>query len=667
MRDDRRELNKQLEMFLWGGLAVLGLHLYVELHSFFAGVGLSNPLSDNVLGKVASSNMFATPWTLKILGGLCIIGYGAANRGVKSLTIQPAHVARAIAIGLIFYVGSTFMLRGNSAWLVSRAGVNVVSIVYLVATIAGVLYLLKGTQGINRLLGFTPGEDEFNSENESFQQEEQLIENEYSVNLRTRYTYKGKLRNGWINIANPFRGNMILGIPGSGKSYAVVNSIIRQHMAKGFTMYVYDWKFPDLSLITYNAMLRHRKALPKNAQFYCINFDNPQKSHRCNPLDPIYLPNIEDAYESAKLMMQNMNKKWIGQEGDFWADSAFNYTTALIWFLRCYDKGQYCTFPHLVELMTIDYRKVFPILMAQPDLEAYMTLFVSAYNGGAMEQLEGQIGSARSGLAKLSSPNIYWTMSGNDFTLDINNKETPKILCIANNSRKKEIYGAALGLYNARVLNLINVPGQHPSSVIIDELPTIYFQGLGDLIATGRGNKIAVTIAMQDFSQLEKEYGKPEAEVIRNTTGTIISGAVSGQTAKAMEERLGKNVQQKRSLNIQSEDTTHGISTELQPMAPASKIGQLGTGQVVGVVAGNYGQDSKLKAFNAEVIIDGDDFKAEQKVKELPDFFTFAEGGPSITQIVTENYMRIKTEVRQLVDDELGRLGAEVATPPKRK
>ncbi len=460
---------------------------------------------------------------------------------------------------------------------------------------------------------------------------------------------------------------MVLGIPGSGKTFTIVNSIIRQHIAKGFSMYIYDWKFPSLAKIAFNAMIRNRKSVHKNLRFYCINFDDPRKSHRCNPLDPAYMPQIDDALETAKIMMLNMNKSWIGKEGDIWADSAINYTTALLWFLRTYQDGKYCTFPHLIELMTIDYRKLFPIMMANPDLEAYMTMFVSAYNGGAMEMLEGQVNTARTGLARLSSPSIYWAMSANDFTLDINNPDYPKILCIANNSKKKNLYGAAVGLFNARVLNQINIPGQHPCSVVIDELPTLYFQGLSDLIATGRENKIAVTLSLQDFSQAEGAYGKAEAESIRNTVGTWISGAVSGQTAKSMEDRIGKNVQRKQSITIQTDDTTHGITTELQPMVPAAKIGQLKAGEFVGVVAGDFGKEGDLKAFNAAVVIDDKRFKAEQKVKELPDFSIFANDGQTIAETVRENYLRIKAETKQMVEDELGRLGAEIKPPTKRK
>lgn len=665
MKDDRKELNNGAEPVLWFGLVALGFHLYIDLEVLFASFGLTHPMATMQINKLlAGMPGLGHPYWTKLAAGICIGWYSYANRGVKSATLTRKEVLKGLGLGVGLFVGSIPML--GSGWLLSIMGVFYLSVGYLLLTTVGVLYIIKGAQGLNRLIDFSLANDMFNRQNESFPQEQVKIETPYSVNIQTRYTYLNKLYTGWLNISAPFRATMVMGTPGSGKTYGIVNSIIRQHIEKGFSMYIYDWKFPTLSLIAFNAMVRHKKNLPNNLRFYCINFDNPRKSHRCNPLDPSYMPQIDDAFETAKIMMLNMNKSWIGKEGDIWADSAINYTTALLWFLCTYQKGKYCTFPHLVELMTIDYRKIFPIMMANPDLEGYMAMFVSAYNGGAMEMLEGQVNTARTGLARLSSPSIYWAMSANDFTLDINNPKAPKILCMANNSKKKNLYGAAVGLFNARVLNQINTPGQHPCSVVIDELPTIYFQGLSDLIATGRENKIAVTLSLQDFSQAESAYGKAEAESIRNTVGTWISGAVSGQTAKSMEDRIGKNVQRKQSITIQTDDTTHGITTELAPMVPAAKIGQLKSGEFVGVVAGDYGNEGNLKAFNATVVIDEKSFKGEQKVKELPDFSIFAQDGPSVQDMVKENYYLIKLETKKIVEDELARLAIDVDAKPKK-
>lgn len=666
MKDERKNLIHNTEIFLFAGMGLLGLHFYVELESFFAGFGWSNPVVVEKLDKLVNPPKFANShWLLKASGGACFVLFSLGSHSIKSIKITWRSVFIALALGLLFFMGTLPML--TSQRLLDTVGITPLSVAYIALSVVGLLYLIKGVQGAKRVLDFQIGSDSFNEENESFPQQERLIENDYSINIPIEFTYKRKKRFGWINLTNPFRALLVMGILGSGKSFGIINPVIRQHIAKGFTMYIYDWKFPDLSLVAFNAMKRHYKKLPEGTRFYCINFDDPSRSHRCNPIAPVYIQTIDDAYETAKLMMYNLNRKWIGTEGDIWADSAINYATAILWYLRCYDKGQYCTFPHLVEMMTVDYKKIFPMLMEREDLEAYMMLFVSAYEGGAMEQLEGQMASARSGIAKLSSPGVYWAMSGNDFTLDINNEKAPKILVVGNNNKKKNLYSAALSLYNARVLNQINVPGQKPSSVVIDELPTIYFQGLDTLIATGRSNKIAVTIAMQDFAQLEKDYGKTEAEVIRNTVGTVISGAVKGTTAKAVEELLGKNVQRKQSINIQSEDTTHSISTDLQPMMPAAKVARMGTGTVAGVVAGGYGEESEFKAFHGKVIVDEDEFKAEQKIKELPEFSIFAKDKGSIADQVAANYSLIKKEVKDLVEQEFGRLGGNHSSTKKRK
>jgi hypothetical protein len=665
MRDDRKELNKQLDAVLWIGLGLLTLHLYVELYTFFANYGLSSPISDTIIEKLtANTGLFATPWTLKTLAGLCVAAYGSASRGVKSTTLQTRQVVVAIGIGLLLFVGGTWLLlvqpgTGLIAGLLSRLNVPALSLLYISTTLIGLLHLLKGTQGVNRLLTVRPGSDVFNETNETFPQEERRLENPDSVNLPTQYTYRGKARQGWINITAPYRGTLVMGTPGSGKSWGIINSFIRQHIAKGFSMYVYDYKFPTLSLVAYNALLRQRKKLPPNLRFYCINFDDPRQSHRCNPLHPDYLPSIDYAFQSARTVLLNLNRKWIDKQGEYFVESPINYVTALIWFLRTYEQGQFCTFPHLVELISRNYRELLPILMARPELVSYMAPFASAYQGQAMEQLEGQISSAQIGLARLASPSLYWAMSGNDFMLDINNPKAPKILCLGNNDALEDTYGAALGLYNFRILSLINKQGQHPSSIVVDELPTIYFKGIAKLIATGRSNKIAVTIGMQDYSQLEKDYGKVEAESIKNTCGNVIAGQVTGSTAEAMEKRLGKNVQQKQSLNIQSEDTSQGISTELNFMVPAAKIGQLSQGWVVGVVADNAGQESNRKAFHAKVRIDEADFRNEQTVRELPQFSIFAQHDEAMTTQINANYHQIKADIAELVAAETARLPAK--------
>ncbi|MFD1145368.1 YWFCY domain-containing protein [Larkinella insperata] len=666
MREERKELSKVNEIFLWATIVLLSSHVYAEMHNLFKGFGFTNVYVDKILIDLLNAfKLLGTPWTLKLLAAGAIVIYGVSSRGVKSIKLKPKSVAIDIIIGIVLFLGSTTLLLEVGRWLLDMGGMMVLATVYLTLTIIGLLYMIKGVQGIKRLMFTRIGQDTFNRENETFPQEERLVTNKHSINIATEFEYQGRKRRGWINIVNPFRGLFVVGSAGSGKTFSIINSIIRQQIEKGFAMYVYDFKFSDLSLVAFNAMVRHRKKLPKNMQFYCINFDNPLKSHRCNPLHPSYLKAIDDAEESAKMMMLNLNKTWIGKESEFFVSTPIKYVTCMIWLLRTYKKGIYCTLPHLIELLCTDYRKVFPLMVNRPDLETRSSIFVSAFIGKAMDQLEGQMASARSGPSTLSSPNIYWTMSGNDFMLDINNPEAPKIVCVGNNNLKSDTYSAALSMYNGRILNLINQKGKHRSGIVIDEIPTMYFEGIGKLINTGRDNKIAVTLALQDYSQLDAQYGKLPAEVIKNACGTVICGQASGATADAMQNRLGKNVQRKDSLNIQSEDTTHSISTELNYIAPSYKISQLSQGDFVGVVADTAEQRSDLKAFKAAVIIDKKDFIEEQKLKELPNFSIFANEG-DIQQMIQDNYLQIKEDIKAFIDEETGRIADQLGISPQK-
>ena len=288
-------------------------------------------------------------------------------------------------------------------------------------------------------------DDVFNEENESFMQETRLITNEYSVNLPTRFYYKKKWHNGWINVVLPQRGCMVVGSPGSGKSYCVINQFIKQQIEKGYALYCYDFKFPDLSLIVYNHLLKNKDKYKANVQFYVINFDDPRHSHRCNPINPAFMSDIADAYESAYVIMLNLNKTWIQKQGDFFVESPIVLFAAIIWYLKIYENGKYCTFPHAIELLNKPYSDIFTILTSYRELENYLSPFMDAWKGGAMEQLQGQIASAKIPLSRMISPSLYWIMSGDDFTLDINNPDAPKVLCVGNNPDRQNIYSAALG------------------------------------------------------------------------------------------------------------------------------------------------------------------------------------------------------------------------------
>jgi len=421
----------------------------------------------------------------------------------------------------------------------------------------------------------------------------------------------------------------------------------------------YDYKFDDLSIIAYNTLLHNFDKYQVKPRFYVINFDNPRKSHRCNPIAPEFMTDISDAYESAYTIMLNLNRTWIQKQGDFFVESPIILLAAIIWYLKIYDGGKYCTFPHAIEFLNRKYADIFPILTSYPQLENYLSPFMDAWEGGAADQLQGQIASAKIPLSRMISPQLYWVMTGNDFTLDINNPKEPKILCVGNNPDRQNIYSAALGLYNSRIVKLINKKGQLKSSVIIDELPTIYFRGLDNLIATARSNKVAVCLGFQDFSQLKRDYGDKEAAVVINTVGNIFSGQVVGESAKNLSERFGKILQKRQSISINRQDTSTSISTQLDSLIPASKISNLTQGMFVGSVSDNFGERIKQKIFHAEIMVDNDRVAAETKAFQLiPVIADFMDesGKDIMQQVIEDNYNQIKADVKEIVVLELKRI-----------
>ena len=528
------------------------------------------------------------------------------------------------------------------------------------ALTAGYISLLTAGMWTGRLLKEHLMDDVFNEGNESFMQETRLITNEYSVNLPTRFYYKKKWHNGWINVVLPQRGCMVVGSPGSGKSYCVINQFIKQQIEKGYALYCYDFKFPDLSLIVYNHLLKNKDKYKANVQFYVINFDDPRHSHRCNPINPAFMSDIADAYESAYVIMLNLNKTWIQKQGDFFVESPIVLFAAIIWYLKIYENGKYCTFPHAIELLNKPYSDIFTILTSYRELENYLSPFMDAWKGGAMEQLQGQIASAKIPLSRMISPSLYWIMSGDDFTLDINNPDAPKVLCVGNNPDRQNIYSAALGLYNARIVKMVNRKGKLKCSILVDEVPTIYFKGLDTLIATARSNKVAVCLGAQDFSQLVRDYGEKEARVIQNTVGNVFAGQVLGETAKNLSERFGKVLQQRKSVNMTREDTSTSISTQLDSLIPASKISNLSQGMFVGSVCDSFQEKMEQKIFHCEIVVDNARVAAETKAyKPIPVItdFTGRDGKDHMREEIERNYYRIKEEVGGIIQKELRRIG----------
>ncbi len=643
--ENEQGLRKILDMTRLIAVTLLGLHLYYTCYQAFASWGWRSKLTDQVLLNILKTGLFSHFHRAKwiSLGFLLISLIGA--RGRKSENIQFRKSVVLIAFGLILYFGAYFILKLSFGNLTAAT-------LYMTVTSSGFLIILQGGTLLSRVIKIKlDRSDIFNSENETFPQEERLIENDYSINLPTIYQLQKKFKAAWINIPNPFRGLLVLGSPGSGKSYFVIQHVIRQHIEKGFSMFIYDFKFDDLSLLAYNHLLKNSKHYPVTPEFYVINFDDLSRSHRCNPLEKEAMMDITDAAESARTILLGLNREWIKRQGDFFVESPINFLTAIIWFLRRYSDGEFCTLPHVIELMQTEYERLFSILRSEKEIEVLINPFITAYQNNAMEQLEGQIASAKIAMARLSSPQLYFVLSGNDMTLDINNPDHPKILCMGNNPQKIQVYGAVLSLYVNRLIKLVNKKGKQKSSLIFDEFPTIYLNNIDSLIATARSNQVATCLGIQDFSQLKKDYGKDMADVIMNITGNIISGQVSGETAKQLSERFGRILQEKSSLSINSSDTSVNRSRQLDLAIPASKIAALSSGEFVGMVSDDPEAPIRLKAFHSRIQNNHAALKAETKsFKPLP-VLRYVN-----IQMVQICYHQIKKDIESLVDAEFGKL-----------
>ena len=651
--DDLRALGKVMDFMRGISVIFLLVNCYWFCYEAFHVWGFTLGIIDKILMNFQrTTGLFSSILWTKLFCVVFLALSCLGTKGVKEEKITWPKIWTVLFSGFVFYFLNWWLL-------VLPIGKVGAASLYIFTLSIGYICLLMGGVWMSRLLKNNLMDDVFNTENESFMQETRLMENEYSVNLPTRFYYKKKWNNGWINVVNPFRASMVLGTPGSGKSYAIVNNYIKQQIEKGFAMYIYDYKFPDLSEIAYNHLLHHLDAYKVKPQFFVINFDDPRRSHRCNPINPAFMTDISDAYESAYTIMLNLNRSWIQKQGDFFVESPIILLAAIIWFLKIYEDGKYCTFPHAIEFLNRPYAQIFPILTSYDELANYLSPFMDAWEGGAQDQLQGQIASAKIPLSRMISPALYWVMTGDDFSLDINNPNEPKVLVVGNNPDRQNIYSAALGLYNSRIVKLINKKKQLKSSVIIDELPTIYFRGLDNLIATARSNKVAVCLGFQDFSQLTRDYGDKESKVIQNTVGNVFSGQVVGETAKTLSERFGKVLQQRQSMTINRNDKSTSISTQMDSLIPASKISNLTQGMFVGAVSDNFDERIDQKIFHAEIVVDSAKVSAEMmQYQSIPEINTFRnkDGSDNLKETIKINYQCVKQEILNLVASEIERI-----------
>ena len=502
-------------------------------------------------------------------------------------------------------------------------------LLYLAATVVGATGLVWTFAMIGRV--FAGFHEHGNDLKESFEQEKEPHPNDWSVILPTKYYYQKNWHDGYITVGNPFRGTLVVGSAGSGKSFSVFNPFIEQMIAHGYTMMLYDFKMPDLTRIVYNSLLRSKSSYPKLPQFYCINFKDPLKSNRCNPIAAEYLTDIIDASETARVVMEALNKG--NEKKDFFWMSAQQYIGICLWLLRIYTpqggrQGDWCDFPHLIELINQDYTKVLSIVKRQPALDGKARVFVDALEANAQDQLQGQIASARIPLNDIASPALYWVLSGNDFNLDINDPEDPKILCIGNDPDRQQVYGAALSLFTFRVIKRVNRKGKLPCAVVIDELPTISVQGLDGLMATARSNKVAVVLGIQDLTQVKADYGDKVADKILALPANVFVGAASVTTAEKYSKEFGKEFRRQESQTRSVDSESVNISFHEEEVMPIRKITSLPQGTFIGKVAVENNSPVKQPFFCGAIQIDLEEFKRkEREAEDIPDLSDFELGG----------------------------------------
>jgi hypothetical protein len=635
--ENEQALRKIIDFTRFLSLGILIIHFYFVCFPAVQALGLSKPIVNHILLPMSKMIVFRKVVYAKVSALILLMTSLVGSKGKKDEAIRSKTIITYCVIGILLYFISDLVLQLSYP-------IYTIAILYIGLTAMGYMLLLSGVSLLFRRLKLNLGSDIFNKDNESFPQEERLLINEYSINLPALYNLKGKIRKSWINIINPFRGTLIGGSPGSGKSYFVIRHIITQHIQKGFTMLVYDFKYDDLSKIVYNALLKYGHLYKVKPILYVINLE--QIMHRANPLEPHTMIDITDAIDSSRTIMLGLNREWIKKQGDFFVESPINFITAIMWFLKKYEDGRYCTLPHVIELAQVEYKDLFEVLLQEPEIEVLINPFISAWKNEAYEQLEGQVASAKISLARLSSPQLYYVLSGNDFSLDINNPDEPKIVCLANNPQKSQVYGAVLSLYINRINKLVNRKNQQKCSMIFDEFPTIYFNGIDNLIATARSNKVAVTLAVQDYSQLKKDYGREQAEVILNIVGNVVFGQVTGDTAKQLSERFGKINQEKQSVSINSQDTSITKSTQLDYAIPASKISGLSSGEFVGMVADDPENKISLKTFHNEIQNDHEALKQEElSYRDIPAIRSVDQAEIQI------NYQNIKQDIRSLIEN----------------
>ena len=683
----------------WGGI-LCDLHGRIKQWSIYNDGNL-------VLSKIATFVL------------ICITCIGTRNKKQLEFNAKK-QVIIPLTCGLILIIGSVWLFNHHMEQKLYTLPLNV--ILYMVASVIGVVLIHIALDNISKLLKDGLMKDRFNFENESFEQCQELQENKYSVNIPMRYYYKGKFRKGWVNIVNPFRGTWVVGTPGSGKTFSIIEPFIRQHSAKGFSMVVYDYKFPTLATKLYYHYKKNQKLgkLPPGCKFNIINFVDVEYSRRVNPIQLKYINNLAAASETAETLLESLQKgkkEGGGGSDQFFQTSAVNFLAACIYFFcnwgkepydangnkliaemaeekdtkrkvptgRVFDNagnevqpaywlGRYSDMPHILSFLNKGYQTIFDVLETDNEVAPLLAPFQTAFKNKALEQLEGMIGTLRVYTSRLATKESYWIFhrDGDDFDLKVSDPKSPSYLLIANDPEMESIIGALNALILNRLITRVNTgQGKNiPVSIIVDELPTLYFHKIDRLIGTARSNKVSVALGFQELPQLEADYGKVGMQKIITTVGNVVSGSArSKETLEWLSNDIfGKVVQLKKGVTIDRDKTSINLNENMDSLVPASKISDMPTGWVCGQTArdfvqtkvGSGGQmniqeseEFKTSKFYCKTNFDMKEIKKEEaEYVPLPKFYTF-KSRDERERILYKNFVQVELDVNKMIEETL--------------
>lgn len=616
------------------------------------------PFSENItpfLSKLAKIPIYSNILYSKLFTFFIIMVTCIGTRSKKDLELDPTkQIIFPLIFGFIMFFGSVCFLFFKEK---GENGLEWYNIAYIILSIIGAILINSALDNISKRIKSNFMKDRFNIENESFEQSKNKVETEYSVNIPMKFFYNRKWHNGWLNICNCFRGTFVIGTPGSGKSFSVINSFIRQHSAKGFAEVVYDFKFPELAKIAYYNYQKNKQLgkIPNNFKFNVINFSDIEYSRRINPLKREYIEILADATETAEALYESLQKgdKGSGGNSDFFKTSAVNLLAASIYFWSRYENGKYSDLPHVLAFLNQEYDVLFKVLFSEPELKSLVSPFEAAYKSGAVDQLEGQMASLKVQLSRLATKESFWVFSGNDFNLKVSDKTDPSYLIIANNPKTQSMNSALNALIINRLTRLVNTKGNYPTSIIVDECPTLYFYQLATLLSTARSNKVSICLGLQELPQLEEQYGKATAKTITSIIGNTLSGqAKAPETLDWLQKLFGKVKQVKEGVTIRRNETTINMNEQMDFVIPASKISSLQAGTLVGQVALDFGQEDNFPTamYHCKTNLDLKKIKKEEEAyKELPKVYNFGTAD-NREKLLQKNFKRIYDEVETVIE-----------------